>query len=483
MAVDNAHLRELVALVSQSVESVLAQYAAAARPVPSLDSTDPSAPLDNRAIREATRVLESACAQLCASVAPPNHILVNMVNPACLRVALTARVAEQLRDGPKPISELAKTSGISADKLGRILRNLATKHCFREVSKDVWANNRLSVCLLPEDTTSGLIGHMTDEMYFGMTSLTDALTDAEWTDSTDKEHAAFTRAHKHNVFEIMTNDAKRGERFPQAMLGWTKLHGGAEVVVQLYPWDSVPANATFCDVGGSVGHVAMALTKAKPHIKAVVQDLPTVVEQAKDVWQKEFPEAVQKQRVQFVPIDFFAGSPVEGCDFYYSRSNTCQYLTSHRHDWPDADCETILKNTRKAMKPGSKVLIHEFILMHAAPEAVSESSEKAPFPLLPNFGVGAQRKYNQDLNMMSAFNSRERTLDDFVAIGAKAGLKLVKTWEAADTTIVELEAAHRRRIAQHTCLLAKRKRFGDLGDGRKKQHELTARRIRRHLEL
>lgn len=28
------------------------------------------------------------------------------------------------------------------------------------VSKDVYANNKLSVCLLPEDTTSGLIGHL-----------------------------------------------------------------------------------------------------------------------------------------------------------------------------------------------------------------------------------------------------------------------------------------------------------------------------------
>lgn len=81
----------------------------------------------------------------------------------------------------------------------------------------------------------------------------------------------------------------------------------------------------------------MALTKAKPHIKAVLQDLPSVVEQAQEasapspkregqaltrampwqVWAKEYPEAVQKQRVQFVPIDFFADAPVAGCDFYY----------------------------------------------------------------------------------------------------------------------------------------------------------------------
>lgn len=55
-----------------------------------------------------------------------------MINPACLHVALTARVAEQLRDGPKSIEELADAAGMDVDKLGRVLRSLATKHCFRE---------------------------------------------------------------------------------------------------------------------------------------------------------------------------------------------------------------------------------------------------------------------------------------------------------------------------------------------------------------
>lgn len=76
MAVDNAHLSELAELITKSVQTVLSEYAAASRPVPSLDSTDPT--LVNPPIREAIRVLESACAQLCVSVAPANHILVNV---------------------------------------------------------------------------------------------------------------------------------------------------------------------------------------------------------------------------------------------------------------------------------------------------------------------------------------------------------------------------------------------------------------------
>lgn len=41
----------------------------------------------------------------------------------------------------------------------------------------------------------------------------------------------------------------------------------------------------------------------------------------------------------------------------------CYYFRSIFHDWPDADCITILKNTAAAMSPGySKLLMSEFVL-------------------------------------------------------------------------------------------------------------------------
>lgn len=356
-----------------------------------------------------------------------------MVNPACIRVALRARTAEHLRGGPLSVAELSARSGTDADKLGRVLRTLATKHCFREVSKDVYANNKLSVCLLPEDTTSGLIGHFVDEIYTGLGSLADVLADPEWGASTEKDKSAFVRAHQMSMFEMAAADPVRGARFPTAMLGWTKLNGGAAVIAEAYPWATVRDGATFCDLGGSVGHVAMALLEAHPHIKAVVQDLPPVIAQAQEVWEKDAPRVVADGRVQLVPVDFLAGVPAAGCDFYY--------LKHVLHDWPDADCITILRNTRAAMTiPGARVLIHEIILTHTSAEGQTAANQ-APFPLLANYGVGAQRKYNQDINMLAAFNGRERALDEFIAIAAQAELKFVKVWEAGDTSIVELEAA------------------------------------------
>ncbi|KAG6856202.1 hypothetical protein H0H87_006598 [Tephrocybe sp. NHM501043] len=55
--------------------------------------------------------------------------------PACLHVVLSAKVPDILQREPSDgvhISEIAKTSGIDQGKIGRILRLLASKHCFRE---------------------------------------------------------------------------------------------------------------------------------------------------------------------------------------------------------------------------------------------------------------------------------------------------------------------------------------------------------------
>ena len=47
-------------------------------------------------------------------------------------------------------------------------------------------------------------------------------------------------------------------------------------------WKSLPPNSVI-DVGGGVGKVTYELYKAFPHLKYVVQDLPAVVNDAKNV--------------------------------------------------------------------------------------------------------------------------------------------------------------------------------------------------------
>ncbi|EJD39486.1 S-adenosyl-L-methionine-dependent methyltransferase [Auricularia subglabra TFB-10046 SS5] len=429
-----AHLRELAALIHESVDRVVGEYTKAGREVPGLEDADASRAIDNAALRAAARVLESACAQLCAAVVPARQTMLNraldMISPTCLHIVLNARVAEHLRDGPKSVTELASLSKVDERKLGRVLRNLATKHCFREVSDGVFANNKLSVCLLPEDTASALLWHLVDTVYPAFGALPDVLADPDVTSSTTQEDSAFSRAHKMSIFEMTEKDPVRGARFPVAMCGWSKITGGPEAVVELYPWKDVPPESTFCDVGGSTGHVALALLKAEPHLKAVVQDVPSVIARAETIWDEEAPALSLKARgrVDFVPLDFFAATPVAGCEFYYLRNIL--------HDWSDEECAAILRNTWKAMtNPRARVLVHEIVLLDSA-----EGDQRAPFPLLSRYGVGGQHQYNMDMLMM-VYNGRQRTLADFLAIGAKANLTFVKLWGDGDMKIIELQGS------------------------------------------
>lgn len=85
-----------------------------------------------------------------------------------------------------------------------------------------------------------------------------------------------------------------------------------------YPWKSLASGATVCDVGGGIGAMSMKLSKAHPHLRLKVQDMPDRMAQAQDVfWPKECPEAIIENRVGFKAIDFFVEPPISGCDIYY----------------------------------------------------------------------------------------------------------------------------------------------------------------------
>lgn len=60
----------------------------------------------------------------------------------------------------------------------------------------------------------------------------------------------------------------------------------------------------------------------------------------------------------------------------------------------------------------------------------------APPPMLPNFGAGVERAYNQDLTMLLTFNSRERTLEEFEGMGRTVGLELQRVYDMAEANVL-----------------------------------------------
>ena len=84
--VDAANLNALLGLITSSVQDIIAIYNAGGYDVPTLDSVVPG-PYDSPefaplGLTRAIEVVESACAQLCASIAPPGHSVIN-VSPRC----------------------------------------------------------------------------------------------------------------------------------------------------------------------------------------------------------------------------------------------------------------------------------------------------------------------------------------------------------------------------------------------------------------
>ncbi|KAF8191304.1 S-adenosyl-L-methionine-dependent methyltransferase [Pholiota molesta] len=361
-------ITRLADLIVSSVKEIVSEYETAGHDVPSLLSTE-SGPFDaphlaTAKLSRAIQIVEAACAQLSFAVANPGHVATNKSygyeEPAGLGVVITAKIADILVRKPEglPVDHLAKQSGLDSNKLGRIMRMLATKHCFQEVKPNVFANNRISMQLVSTNPISGLIGNMADESFKAAAMLGDTMSDPNTAFSTSADNSAFARAFNIPFFEFYdtpTGMTKR-DRFAQAMVGWGEVTGRA-MLPKSYAWDQVPTDSTICDVGGGNGHAMLGLVKEFPQLKVILQDLPAVVQQGQDYWHTEHLEAILMKRVEFIPMDFLADQPVPGCDFYYLRHVL--------HDWPTSDCLKILTNIRKSMGPSSRLLIHEFVLQHA----------------------------------------------------------------------------------------------------------------------
>jgi hypothetical protein len=136
-------------------------------------------------------------------------------------------------------------------------------------------------------------------------------------------------------------------------------------------------------------------------LRGVLFDLPHVVEGARAVL------ADVVARCELVGGDFFEAVPTG--DVYV--------LKFIMDDWGPEDSLRILRNCRKAMAPGGRVLINEMVLRPS----------NAPF-----YGFWT------DVNMLVLLGGRERTDAEYRALLDSAGLRMTRILPtASDFSIVE----------------------------------------------
>ncbi|KAG2124432.1 O-methyltransferase-domain-containing protein [Suillus clintonianus] len=402
----------LLDIINSSAREAMGEYKKTGHGVPGADSST-FHPLDlatdTLALRQAIRLLEGACHQLNAILAPPQHTFVHNYNWACTDVAVRSRIADVLDKHPEGLSVDALANAVNLDKTktARVLRALSLRGCFKEVERDVFANTRLSLILKSTNNAGCSVRIQQPFPKYGAV-LYETMTDQEFarSDETDKSPRAFALRKEgiNNGFWEMDDEAR--DVFHRGMMGFVDIQG-ASAVLHHYPWDSV---SSMVDVGSGTGAISTPLAKMFPHLRITNQDLPDIIVQAKNTWEKNASEALLDGRVEFVPFNFFEESPVVGKDVYYLRTIL--------HDWPDAESTTILRNVRKAMGPNSRVLIHDCVLFHTFedPGIAANEFSKAPEPMLLNFGAGSHTTYQLDMTMWFLFNSKERTLNEFKII-------------------------------------------------------------------
>ncbi|KAH8833459.1 S-adenosyl-L-methionine-dependent methyltransferase [Flagelloscypha sp. PMI_526] len=446
MADPKTQIRQLLALINKSAEEAILEYEKTSTGVPAPGQPHAheldSAP-DAVELKSALRVLEGACESLCTTLAQPMHTLMNRSMPfeaQCIRIAINYKIADALRTHPqgRHIDNLAKDTGLNAGKLVHVMRLLATRGCFNEVALDTFTNNRVSLNLVSTNPVADILGLFSEECTLAVNSLYDVLKDPEYGPDITPLKSSFMYSVKGEMsegsfFDWLNNHTTRRERFGRAMIGWSTLTGSM-AVVKHFPWNKYK---TFCDVGSGLGHLSLALVRAHPHLDITLQDLPGPLQAAKGLWNKEFSSGVTSGKVKFVELDFMKQAPVANQDIYYLLIHV--QLKHIIHSWPDQVAVGIMKKLASVLPPNGRVLIHEFVTQSAAESAYANDAglERAPLPLLPNYGSGQVRTYSQDVTMMSIFNALERNIDDFAKLGKESGLELVKAWDYAETVVIE----------------------------------------------
>jgi len=309
-------------------------------------------------------------------------------------------LADVMEAGAEDAAAIAAARGLVADRVYRLLRALSTVGIVAETAHGRFALTPLGRLLgshAPNNTRTTAI-FLNDYFADMWMHLDDALAG---------DRTAFEALKGKPFFEWLGDNADEARRFNRMML---EVHGPeTPAIVAAYdfsPFDHV------VDVGGGNGALLSAVLAAYPNRRATLFDMTEAVAAAKR------GEGGPLPGVSFVAGDVFTTPTPAGGDIYLIR-----HLM---HDYDDPECLRILSNVRRAMKPSARVLVLE-----------------APLPSDDSPGPGRWL----DLQVMVLCGGRERTVEEYAALFAKAGLQLARTiaTEHPAMTVVEAVAADHAR--------------------------------------
>jgi precorrin-6B methylase 2 len=322
--------------------------------------------------------------------------LADLGTPFAIRTAVTLRVPDEIASGTGRLDELAEACGADPGALGRLLRHLVHRGVFAEPSPDVFALTDVGELLCDR---SGA-GHGSYLDLDGLGARMD-LAFAGLPQAVRTGEPGYASVHGRDFWADLDAHPAFRAYFDELMLSQQRFT--APQVAALYPWDDV---RHVTDVGGGAGGLLAEVLGAHPHLRGTLVDRAEPAATAA----RGFAEAGLADRAEAVAGDFFEPLP-PGADVYVvSRALT---------DWSDARATAILRRCAQAAGPGGRVLVVEVLPTE---------------PHVPHLS-------SYDLKMLVVVGGRERGVDDHIALGAAAGLKLANTYHGAGgLTLLEFTA-------------------------------------------
>jgi hypothetical protein len=299
-----------------------------------------------------------------------------------IAVAAELGIADEIADTPRTADELARTTGADPRSLGRLLRALAMVGVL-----DAQPEGRFGLtpvgAALREDAPGSLraLARMRGSEW-------------QWRAWRELEHSvrtgdtALEHVYGKPLFEYLGEHPADAATFNEAMISHaSQMH---TAVAGAYDW---PDTGTVVDVGAGHGTLVAALLAAGSGLRAVLLDVPTVVEGARTWLGAQRLDG----RCEFVAGDFFEAIPPGG-DVYT--------LSHILHDWDDDRAIRLLRNCRDVItEPGQRLAVCEMVVP-AGPE--------------PHFSKLL------DLEMLVNTGGRERTLDEYERLFSAAGFELTR---------------------------------------------------------
>ncbi|RYP05940.1 hypothetical protein DL764_003474 [Monosporascus ibericus] len=260
-------------------------------------------------------------------------------------------------DQSMSVKDIAAEAKMDEDRLGRVMKLLASQHCFREVEEDVYQHTSLSAFIAQNKDIEAIVAFQLDEMFEAASLTAQSIERAPYT--SDSAHTAFTLRFGTHPYKWYMANPERGARFASAMAGLAQ---------------------------------SKSTLSQFPDLEFIVQDInPRMLEEGPK--QPGF-ESVEK-RVSFMQYDFLQPQPIIGAVLFFLR----QVI----HNYPDDICVRILKSLASAMEkcpPGTILLINDMVM----PEANTEPK------------VEEHHLRQIDMAMLNGYAAKQRSLKEFAQL-------------------------------------------------------------------